>query len=82
MRYAQINSKYVCGIDIHARNMYACVMDEKGEILFHRNMRTDFPGCALNVTAISNHCFINRVYLLIQKMLRMQNHAGILFYLI
>jgi transposase len=42
MRYAQINSKYVCGIDLHARNIYACVMDEKGEILFHRNMRTDF----------------------------------------
>jgi transposase len=42
MRYAQINSKYVCGIDLHARNMYACVMNEKGEILFHRNMRTDF----------------------------------------
>ena len=42
MRYAQINSKYVCGIDIHAREMYACVMNEKGEILFHRNMRTDF----------------------------------------
>jgi predicted NBD/HSP70 family sugar kinase len=42
MRYAQINSKYVCGIDLHARDMYACVMNEKGEILFHRNMRTDF----------------------------------------
>jgi len=42
MRYAQINSKYVCGIDLHARQMYACVMNEKGEILFHRNMRTDF----------------------------------------
>jgi len=42
MRFAQINSKYVCGIDLHARQMYACVMNEKGEILFHRNMRTDF----------------------------------------
>ena len=42
MRYAQINSKYVCGIDLHAREMYACVMNAKGEILFHRNMRTDF----------------------------------------
>jgi hypothetical protein len=42
MRYAQINSKYVCSIDLHAREMYACVMNEKGEILFHRNMRTDF----------------------------------------
>jgi len=42
MRCAQINSKYVCGIDLHARKMYACVMNEKGEILFHGNMRTDF----------------------------------------
>ena len=42
MRYAQINSKYVCGIDLHAREMYACVMNKTGEILFHRNMRTDF----------------------------------------
>ena len=42
MHYTQINSKYVCGIDLHAREMYACVMNEKGEILFHRNMRTDF----------------------------------------
>jgi hypothetical protein len=42
MHYAQINSKYVCGIDLHAREMYACVMNEKGEILIHRNMRTDF----------------------------------------
>jgi transposase len=42
MRYAQINSKYVCGIDLHAREMYACVMNQKGDILFHRNMRTDF----------------------------------------
>ena len=42
MCYAQINSKYVFGIDLHAREMYACLMNEKGEILFRRNMRTDF----------------------------------------
>jgi transposase len=42
MRYAQINSKFVCGIDLHAREMYACVMNQKGEVLLHRNMRTDF----------------------------------------
>ena len=42
MRYTQINSKYVCGIDLHAREMYACVKNKKSEILFHRNMQTDF----------------------------------------
>ena len=34
--------KFVCGINLHARQMYACVMNRSGEILFHRNMRTDF----------------------------------------
>jgi len=42
MRYAQINSKYVCGIELHAREMYACVMNEKAEFLFHCNMHIDF----------------------------------------
>jgi len=42
MRCAQINSNFVCGIDLHARQMYACVMNRTGEVLFHRNMRTDF----------------------------------------
>jgi len=42
MRFAQINSKYIFGIDLHAWEMYVCAMNEKGEILFHRNMRTDF----------------------------------------
>ncbi len=38
MRYAQINSKYVCGIDLHTREIYACVMNEKGEILICRSI--------------------------------------------
>lgn len=42
MRYAQINSRYYCGIDLHSRTMYVCVMDPSGQILFHRNMKNDF----------------------------------------
>lgn len=42
MYYAQINSKYECSIDLHAREKYVCVVNEKGEILFHHNLRTDF----------------------------------------
>ncbi len=41
MRYAQIISQYICNIDLHTPEMYACVMNEKGEILFNRNMRKD-----------------------------------------
>jgi len=42
MRYAQVNSRYYCGIDLHSRTMYVCVMDKSGKILFQRNMQNDF----------------------------------------
>ena len=33
--------KFYCGIDLHARKMYLCILDEKGEVKLHRNMNTD-----------------------------------------
>ena len=29
------------GIDLHARTMYVCLLDQSGEIVLHRNMQTD-----------------------------------------
>jgi predicted NBD/HSP70 family sugar kinase len=31
--YYNVSTKYVCGIDLHAKNMTACVMDKDGKIL-------------------------------------------------
>ena len=42
MELAAINTEYVCGIDLHSRAMYICVMDQKGNIKLHRNIRNDF----------------------------------------
>jgi len=42
MVFAIIKNKFFCGIDLHARHMYVCVKDRNGNILFHRNLRTDF----------------------------------------
>jgi transposase len=42
MRFAKVNSKYYCGVDLHSRTMYICVMDKQGNILFHRNMDNNF----------------------------------------
>lgn len=33
--------KFYCGIDLHARKMYLCILDAKGEVKLHRNMNTD-----------------------------------------
>ena len=38
MRFAKVESKYYCGIDLHSRSMYISVMDKEGEVLFQRNM--------------------------------------------
>jgi transposase len=50
MRYAQINTPYVCGIDLHAREMYICVKNRKGDILLHRNLHTDFAQFKKKIT--------------------------------
>lgn len=43
MEYAEINTDYCCGIDLHGRTMYTCIMDKMGQICFHRNLKNDFP---------------------------------------
>ena len=42
MELAKINTKYVCGVDLHSSTMYICIMDKEGNIKLHRNMRNEF----------------------------------------
>ena len=37
MRFYTTPHRYYCGIDLHARRMYICVLDGQGKILVHRN---------------------------------------------
>src|SRR6266446_2980451 len=41
MRFYTTQHPFYCGIDLHARMMYVCLLDQSGEILVHRNMKTD-----------------------------------------
>ena len=38
MRFSTKQHQFYCGIDLHARTMYLCVLNQDGEILVHRNM--------------------------------------------
>jgi len=40
MRFYTKQHKAYCGIDLHARSMYVCILSQDGEILLHRNMKT------------------------------------------
>lgn len=39
MRLYKTQTKYNCGIDLHSRCMYVCVMDDKGNKLIHQNIK-------------------------------------------
>ncbi len=40
MRFYNRQHKYYCGIDLHTQKMYMCILDQAGEVKFHRNLRT------------------------------------------
>jgi transposase len=40
MRFYCAQHQFYCGIDLHARQMYVCVIDADGQTLLHRNMAT------------------------------------------
>ncbi len=41
MRFYTKQHKFSCGIDLHARTMYLCILDQKGKIVLHRDIKTD-----------------------------------------
>ena len=50
MRFYNTQHLFYCGIDLHAHAMYVCVLNQAGETLLHRNMKTD-PEIFLKVIA-------------------------------
>jgi len=38
MRFYTQQHQYICGIDLHTKNMYVCILDQGGNILFHKNI--------------------------------------------
>lgn len=50
MRFYTQSHKHYCGIDLHARSMYLCVLDSEGSILLHRNFKAE-PAAFLKAVA-------------------------------
>lgn len=41
MRFYTTQHKHYCGIDLHTNKMYVCILNQVGDIVLHRNMRTE-----------------------------------------
>jgi transposase len=55
MKYYKTTTKYNCGIDLHARQMYICVMDPAGNILVHKNIKGNEFAFFLKLVAPYRH---------------------------
>ncbi len=40
MKFYTKQHKYYCGIDLHDRSMYVCILDSEGEVVFHKDIKT------------------------------------------
>ncbi len=49
MNFYNILQAYYCGIDLHARSLYICIINQLGETVLHKEVPTDPDAlrCAL-----------------------------------
>jgi transposase len=50
MKFYTKQHQYYCGIDLHTKKMYVCILSSTGEIVAHRNLNTD-PEAFINFIA-------------------------------
>ncbi len=50
MRFYTQQHECYCGIDLHARSMFLCILNQAGELVLHRNMRAN-PDAFLKAVA-------------------------------
>ena len=55
MKYYSSTTQFNCGIDLHARQMYVCVMDREGHKLVHTNIRNNDFDYFLKLVAPYRH---------------------------
>jgi transposase len=55
MKYYTSTTQFNCGIDLHAHQMYVCLMDRQGKILVHTNVRHNDFNFFLKLVAPYRH---------------------------
>ena len=40
MRFYTTTHQHYCGIDLHAKTMYVCILDREGQVLLHENLKS------------------------------------------
>ena len=54
MRFYNRQHRHYCGIDLHVKTMYVCILDAAGQVLVHRNLKST-PEAFLEIVAPYRH---------------------------
>ena len=65
MKFYTKQHNYYCGIDLHARSMYLCILDSKNRVKLHKDIKTSPESLMKAIKpyldglsgASSNECF-------------------------
>jgi predicted NBD/HSP70 family sugar kinase len=67
MRFYKQQHEFYCGVDLHAKTMHVCLVNQGGEVLVHRNLPTE-PDRFLNAIALYRRQDLGRaVYLFLNS---------------
>ena len=58
MRFYPKQHPLYCGIDLHARRMYVCIVSHNGEVLVHRNMKAAPEPFLKAITPYCDHLVV------------------------
>ena len=50
MRFYNQSYRFYCGVDLHARTMYLCILDNAGQVVFDKNLTAE-PDAFLQAVA-------------------------------
>ena len=53
MRFYTGQHRFYCGVDLHARTMYLCILDQGGQVVFDKNLPASFWGAEVHSFAAS-----------------------------
>ena len=40
MQFYNNSHPYYCGIDLHAKTLYVCILDDQGDTVIHKNIKS------------------------------------------
>ncbi len=60
MKFYTTLHKYYCGIDLHAKILYVCILDQQGNILVHQKIGPDPLALLRYVFAVNERLTTDR----------------------